>query len=317
MKIKLIEPLTIEESLLTKLAKPLEQLGHEFVYYDTISKDLEEMKVRVEDAEILIIANTPLPKEVIECATKLKMVAVAFTGIDHVDKETIQERKIILCNASGYSNNAVAELTIGLTLDLLRNISTCNTVIRNGGTIAGLIGSELQSKTIGIVGTGKIGCQVAKLYQAFGCNLIGFDPYPSEAGKALGIKYTTIDNVMKEADIVTLHLPLTVDTKGFISKDKLMLMKDSAFLINCARGPIVDNNALAEMLNNNKIQGAGIDVFDMEPPIPNDYPLLQAKNTILTPHVAFASKQSMIKRAEITFDNIHNYLKGTPINKML
>ena len=123
-----------------------------------------------------------------------------------------------------------------------------------------------------------------------------------------------LDDVLKTSDIVSLHIPATAETKQFINKDKIALMKKSAILINCARGAVVDNVALAEALNAGDIAGAAIDVFDMEPPIPADYPLLSAKNTLITPHVAFASKESMIRRANIVFDNLYAYLEGKPIN---
>ena len=129
-----------------------------------------------------------------------------------------------------------------------------------------------------------------------------------------GIEYMELDDVLKTSDIVSLHIPATAETKQFINKDKIALMKKSAILINCARGAVVDNAALAEALNAGDIAGAAIDVFDMEPPIPADYPLLSAKNTLLTPHVAFASKESMIRRANIVFDNLYAYLEGKPIN---
>lgn len=316
MKIKLIEPLGVEENVIRQLATKFKDMGHEFCYYSNKTTDVDELKKRVCDANILMIANNPLPNEVISEAEKLEMISVAFTGIDHIGKEAIREKEIMVCNSAGYSNDSVAELVIGLTIDLLRNISTCNQVTRNGGTIKGLVGSELKGKTIGIIGTGKIGLTVAKLYKAFGCKLIGFTPHPSEAGKEIGIQYMSIEEVMSQSDIVTLHLPLKDSTRGFISRERLSLMKETAIIINCARGPVVDNKALAEFLNEGLIAGAGIDVFDMEPPIPSDYVILSAKNTILTPHVAFATKESMIKRAEIVFENVVKYLEGNPQNKM-
>ncbi|NME35625.1 MULTISPECIES: 2-hydroxyacid dehydrogenase [Fusobacterium] len=313
MKVKLIEPLVVSKNVIDNLSKEIINMGHEFIYYDTKTTDIEEMKKRVSDADILMIANNPLPNEVIESAPNLKMISIAFTGFDHVGK-LVKERNIIVCNAAGYANNAVAELVIGLTLDLMRNINKCNSAIRKGGTIAGLIGGEIRGKTVGIIGTGRIGTMTANLFKCMGANLLGYDVVENEEAKNLGIRYVNIDELMKTSDIISLHLPLDDNTKGFISKEKLELMKETSILINCARGGVVDNKALAEILNEEKIAGAGIDVFDMEPPIPSDYPLLNAKNTILTPHVAFASHESMKIRAKITFDNVINYLKGTPTN---
>ena len=313
MIIKLLEPLVVKKEIIEKLSSEIKKLGHEFIYYDTKTTDVNILKERAKDADILMIANNPLPNEVIAEAKNLKMISVAFTGFDHIGS-LAKERGIIVCNAAGYANNAVAELVIGLTLDLMRNINKCNSVIRKGGTIAGLIGGEIKGKTVGIVGTGRIGTMTANLFKCMGANVIGYDIIENQKVIELGIKYVEIDELMKTSDIISLHLPLNDSTKGFISKEKLSLMKEYSILINCARGAVVDNNALAQLLNEEKIAGAGIDVFDMEPPIPSDYPLLNAKNTILTPHVAFASNESMIIRAEIAFDNVYKFLTGSPIN---
>lgn len=313
MKIKLIEPLVVKKEYIEKLSQELEDMGHEFTYYDTKTTDIEEMKKRASDAEILIIANNPLPNSVIEAAANLKMISVAFTGFDHVGT-LAKERGITVCNAAGYANDATAELALGLALNLMRNINQGDSIVREGGTIAGLIGNEMKGKTVGIIGTGRIGSKAARLFNAFETKLIGYDPIENAELKALGMEYVEIDEVMKKADVISLHMPLMESTKGFISREKLELMKSTAVLINCARGPVMDNSALADILNNDQIAGAGIDVFDMEPPIPSDYPLLSAKNTILTPHVAYATDESMEKRADITFANVTEYLKGTPIN---
>lgn len=314
MRIKLIEPLVVGEHYINQLASKLQEMGHEFVYYDTKTTDIEEMKQRVEDAEILMIANNPLPNEVIESAKNLKMISIAFTGFDHVGT-LAKEREITVCNAAGYANDATAELALALTLNVMRNICQGDEVIRKSGTIAGLIGNELCGKTVGIIGTGRIGAKAARLFKAFETNIIAYDPFENKnLVDEINIKYMSLDDVMKNSDVISLHMPLNDDTRGFISKEKLELMKDSSIFINCARGPIVDNRALAQILNEGKIAGAGIDVFDMEPPIPSDYPLLSAKNTLLTPHVAYASDESMEKRANITFNNVIKYLEGSPIN---
>lgn len=314
MKIKLIEPLVVKKEYIEKLSKELEDMGHEFIYYDTKTTDIEEMKKRVIDADILMIANNPLPNDVIEVAVNLKMISVAFTGFDHVGS-LAGERGITVCNAAGYANDATAELALALALNLMRNINQGDSTIRKGGTIAGLIGNEMRGKTVGIIGTGRIGSKAARLFKAFGTKVLAYNRSKNEELiEELGIEYLSLDEVMAKSDIISLHIPLNNETKGLISREKLELMKRTAVLINCARGPVMDNNALADILNNDQIAGAGIDVFDMEPPIPSDYPLLSAKNTILTPHVAYATDESMEKRADITFANVTEYLKGTPIN---
>ncbi|MCK8058441.1 MULTISPECIES: NAD(P)-dependent oxidoreductase [unclassified Fusibacter] len=316
MKIKLLEPLGVEQSILDDLFQSLKIQGHEIIHYNQIASDEAEMVSRCSDADILIIGSTPLSDKVILNAKKLKMISVAFTGIDHVGHEHLKEQSILVSNSAGYSNDSVSELVLGLTLNLYRNISAADEVTRNGGTIKGLIGNEIKGKTVGIIGTGQIGLKTASIFKSLGSTLIAYDPYINEAALQMGVNYMTIDEVMSLSDIITLHLPLIDATKNFINRDKLDKMKPSAILINCARGPIVDNNALAEALNNGKIAGAGIDVYDMEPPIPHEYPLLHAKNTLFTPHVAYATQESMVKRAEIAIQNVIAFLEGKPQNIM-
>lgn len=209
-------------------------------------------------------------------APKVKYIAVAFTGVDHVDLSACRARGIAVSNAAGYSTNAVAELVFGLAIGLYRSIPACDQRARTGGTKDGLVGPELHGKTMGIVGTGAIGRRVAAIASAFGCKLLAYSRTEREEMKALGAEYVTLEELMERSDIVSLHVPVTDGTRGLIGRELLEKMKKSAILINTARGPVVDNAALAEALENGSIAGAGIDVFDMEPPIPGDYPLLTA-----------------------------------------
>ena len=234
------------------------------------------------------------------------MLAVAFTGLDHVDLKYCEERGIKVQNCAGYATTAVAELTFGLLLDLCRNIGKCDTAARNGGTKAGLIGFELEGRTMGIVGTGAIGARVAKLAAAFGMDVIAYSRTP---GKVAGVRYVSLEELLAQSDVVSLHVPLTDETRGMIGEKELALMKETAVLVNTARGPVVDTKALADALNSGRIAGAAIDVFDKEPPLDADEPLINAKNTVVTPHVAFATDESMIKRAEIEFRNIAEFIK--------
>lgn len=316
MKISLLEPIGIDGSLMEELAAPMKAQGHEFVYYDSKTTDADELYERAKDSEIVMIANNPLPDSVIEKCGKLKMLDVAFTGIDHVGQKACRDKGVVICNAAGYSNETVSELAVGMAINVLRKINQGDKAVREGGTMAsaGLMGTELGTKTVGIIGTGRIGVMTAKLFKAFGCRVLGYNRTVKPEAEAAGIEYTQLDELLAKSDIVSLHIPATAGTKGFLSKEKIALMKKSAILINCARGAVVDNAALAEALNAGEIAGAAIDVFDMEPPIPADYPLLKAENTLLTPHVAFASKESMVRRARIVFDNLYAYLEGKPIN---
>jgi len=314
MKIVMLEPIGISENNLKNYKKKLEKLGHEFIYYESrVEEDYEIIK-RAQDADIIIITNLPLSKNVIEACSNLKFISVAFTGVDHIDIEACNDNNILISNSSGYSDQSVAELVFGLTINLMRNVIDGDQATRKQKTRAGLIGNELANKKFGIVGTGNIGTQVAKIADAFGCELLGNDIEENENLKKLGMQYVELEELMAESDIISIHVPLMDATVNLIDNNEIENMKESAYLINCARGPIVNSEALAAALNNDKIAGAGIDVFEMEPPIPKDHPLLNAKNTILTPHVAFATDEAFIKRAEIVFNNIYKWLKDKPQN---
>lgn len=308
MKISLIEPLNVSKELIDKFESEIHSLGHEFRYYDDKTTDINELRRRSDGQDIVMIANNPYPKEVIDSLEDLKLLNVAFTGVDHVDLDALKNKGAKLCNASGYSDIAVSELVIGLAINLFRNIKISDTSIRDSGLP--IMGRELSGKTLGILGTGNIGLRTAKLFDAFGSEILGYDLNENGKFLAIGGKYTSLEDILSKADILSIHLPNTKNTKGFIGEKELKMMKESSILINCARGPIIDNNALADALNNGVIAGAGLDVFDMEPPIPADYPLLNAKNTVLTPHIAYLTEESMVRRAEIAFDNTISFLKG-------
>ena len=314
MKISLLEPLGVPERVIREMSAKLTKSGHEFVYYDTKTTDPKELAERSKDSDIVMIANNPYPNEVVEAAEKLKMLAVAFTGIDHVGLAACKKKSVAVCNCAGYSNETVAELTVGLAVGVLRHARQADEAARTGKTAAGLTGREICGRTVGIVGTGRIGVRAAQLFGAFGASLLGFARHESEAARASGIRFVGLEKLLQNSDIVSLHLPLTAETRKMFGKKQFDQMKPGAIFLNCARGAIVDNGALAEALNTGRIAGAGVDVFDMEPPIPQDYPLLHAKNILLTPHVAFASEESMLRRAKIEFDNVEAYLAGKPQN---
>lgn len=317
MKIVILEPLGVSQNVIEELAKPLTSAGHELVCYDTLAENEEEQVRRSKDADVLIIANHPLPGSVIAQCENLKFISVAFVGIDHIGKDACAEKGIHISNAGGYCDDAVAELALGLTLDCLRNISACNQVIRTGGTKAGLVGHELKGKTVGIIGTGRIGCRTAELFKAFGCQVLGYSRSQRQEALDLGIRYVTLEELLAQSDIVSVHTPLTDATRGLIGKEQIALMKESAIFVNTSRGPVVNNAALAQALDEGKIAAAGIDVFDGEPPLPESDPLLHADHAVLTPHVAFATDESIERRAGMVFENIEAWMKGSLIRKML
>lgn len=314
MKISLLEPIGVPEAAIRELSEKLVKEGHEFQYYESKTTDVAELVNRSKDSDIVMIANNPYPAEVIEKLEKLKMISVAFTGVDHVGVDVCREKNIMICNAAGYSNQTVAELVLGMAVDALRGVVTSDRLVREGKGSQGVGGREICGKTVGIIGLGRIGLMTAKLFLAFGAKVIAYNRSINKEAEAAGIIYKSLDEVLTESDITSLNLPLNNETRGFISKDKIALMKKNAVFINCARGPIVDNQALAEALNEDRLGFACVDVFDMEPPLPADYPLLHAKNTLLTPHQAYISEEAMLRRAKIVFDNVYAFLDGEPEN---
>lgn len=314
MNIALLEPLGIPGKTIDELAAPLKAAGHEFVYFDTKTTDADELTRRSAGAEIVMIANNPYPAEVIEASDALKMIAVAFTGIDHVALDACRARGIEVRNCAGYSDISVAELALGLTIDVLRKVVAADGAVRKGETSAGLMGTEIFGKTVGIIGCGKIGCATGRLFRALGARVLGYSRHEHPEAAAAGIEQVPLDTLLNQADIVSLHLPSNKSTRKSFGADQISQMKDGAILINCARGAIVDNDALADALNAGKLAGAGIDVFDMEPPIPADYPLVNAANCVFTPHVAFLTRESMERRAIIEFENVLAYTEGRSQN---
>ena len=314
MHISLLEPIGVSRALIDELAAPIRAAGHTFTYYDQKTTDPQELIRRSSGCEIVTIANNPYPAQVVRSSEALKMLNVAFTGIDHIGLDACREQGVTVCNAANYSNQTVAELVIALTLGLLRRVPLADERVRAGGTAAGLTGREIGGKTVGIIGTGRIGMMTARLFQAFGARVIAYSRSVRAEAVAMGIEYVPLEELMRRSDIVSVHVPNNAATRGMIGKAQIDLMKPTAIFINCARGPIVDSAALAQALNEDRIAGAGVDVYDVEPPIPADEPLLHAKNTLLTPHIAFASEESMERRAHIVFENLYAYLQGKPQN---
>lgn len=313
MKIAIIEPLGIDEKAVEKLKQDFLPEDIELVYYNSAPQDDEEKIKRSEDADIVMLANMPLRKNVLEKCTKLKMLSVAFTGVDHVDMDYCKANDIMVCNCSGYANEAVCELVFGMVVDLYRNIFAADEAVRTGKTKAGLSQFELCGKKFGIIGAGAIGLKVANVAKAFGCDVYAYSRTPKDID---GIKFVSLDELLSICDVVSVHVPLTNQTKDMINAENITKMKSTALLINTARGPVVNAKALADALKNNTIAGAGVDVFDNEPPIAMDNPLLSAPNVVLTPHIGFATKEAMEKRAVIAFTNINKYLMGKPQNVM-
>ena len=308
--IVIAQPLAISAALLDTLTADFKKDGFTITAYDSLPKDQADLGDRLADADLAVIANYPLRKEALAKATSLKYLCVAFTGVDHVDIDFCKEKGIAVSNCAGYSTESVAELTFALILALYRKLSEGGFAARNGKTSAGLMGIEIGHRKFGVIGTGAIGRRVADIAHAFGADVYGYN----RSKKAVSVAYTDLDTLLSTCDIISVHLPLTGETRGLLSREKLSLMKPGAILINTARGGVIDNAALADLLKEGKIAGAGIDVYDGEPPLAKDYPLLSAPNTVLTPHVGFFTEEAMARRAVIVMDNLRAYLKGEQEN---
>lgn len=316
MNIVLLESLGVPQEVLDAHAEPLRAAGHTFAAYQKTPIIAETIE-RAKDADILMIANGQLPGEVIAACPNLKFISVAFTGVDHVDVALCKERGIKISNAAGYATQSVAELTICVMISLLRRVAQTDAACREGGTKEGLIGCELRGKTVGIVGTGAIGLRVAQFCRVFGCKVLASAPHPKQAAIDMGVSYVSLDELVSQADIISLHMPLNDSTKGCIDARRISMMKPGALVVNMARGPVLDSAALALALKNGQIAGAAIDVYEKEPPIYAAHPLLNAPNTICTPHIAFATEESMRDRCRIAFDNVSAFLAGEQINRVL
>lgn len=316
MKIVLLESLGIPAELLKSYADKLEAKGHTFAAYEK-NTDAQVQIDRAQDADVIMIANMPLKGEVIRACKNLKFINVAFTGVDHVDLAAAKEMGVKVSNASGYSTQSVAELALGMMLSLLRNVPQVEERCRAGKTKDGLVGTELRGKTVGIVGAGAIGQNTGRLCKAFGCKVIAYNHRPKQAAEGTIDEFVDLDTLTRESDIISLNCPLNDSTRGMFDAGRIAMMKKTAILINVARGPVVDSRALADALNEGRIAGAGIDVFETEPPLDVNHPLLHTPNTIVTPHVAFASKESMALRAQIVFDSLDSFLAGKQVNVIL
>lgn len=310
MKIVSVEPIGISIEKSEQIRKEFLELGHDFYCYMDRKEDEETVKERMHDADVVVISNIKLSSEVLKSSRKLRMLSVAFTGLDHIDLDYCTEHNIKVVNASGYATVGVAELTIGLMIDVYRHITLLDQDTRNEKTRNNFLGRQLRGKTVGIIGTGAIGLETAILLKAMGCNIIAWNRTEREEANKLNIKYVSLQDLMKQSDIISLHVPLNKETYHLINRDLLSLCKKDAILINTARGNVVDMEALAESLREGLLAGAGIDVFETEPPLAKNHPLINAPNCILTPHIAYATREAFDIRIDIVINNIKSWLNS-------
>ncbi len=287
--------------------------------YDRTAKD--EIAQRISGAEVVLTNKTPLTRETIFGCDTLRYIGVLATGYNVVDVAAAKERNIPVCNIPTYGTAAVAQFTIALLLELCHHIGHHSESVHRGKWTNNkdwcywdypLI--ELAGKTMGIIGFGRIGQSVAAIAKALGMNVLAYDAYPNDAGRALA-EYVTLEELYSKSDVISLHCPLFPETEGIINRKSIAKMRDGVMILNASRGPLIVEADLRDALNNGKVAGAAMDVVSAEP-IGEDNPLLQAKNCLITPHIAWAPRESRQRLMDIAVSNLANFLGGSTVNNV-
>lgn len=291
----------------------------DYTVYDRTSP--EDIVIRAKGANALIINKTVITREILESLKpELEYIGLQSTGYNVVDCQAAKELGITVCNIPSYSTNAVAQLVFAFILEITNQVSVHSESVRNGDWCRcpdfcywKTPLTELMGKTIGIIGFGSIGRKVAEIAEAFDMNVLAYSPRPKDKGGLKSIHFVDLDTLLKTSDIITCHCPLTPETTGLINKENISKMKKSAVFINTSRGPVVNEQALADALNNGEITAAGLDVLESEP-AKAENPLLTAKNCYITPHIAWAAKETRARLLSILEDNLKSYIEGNPKN---
>ena len=295
----------------------LRQLGEVVIYDRTAADKVVEHGI---DADVLITNKVAIGAKEIKSLPSLKYIGVSATGYNIIDIEAAKQKNVAVSNVPGYSTASVVQLTFALLLELCWHVQRHSDSVRDGKWSRSPDFSfrdyplvELSGKTLGIIGFGTIGQQVADVGAAFGMNIIGSSRRRTDQSHRINFKWAEISELLEQADVVSIHCPLTADTQGLINKESLKTMKSSAFLLNTARGPIVVDQDLADALDRGIIAGAGIDVLSAEPPEGNN-PLFTAENCIITPHIAWATLEARSRLMEILVHNVSAFINGKPEN---
>ena len=297
--------------------EPLRTIG-ELQVFDRTPAD--QVVARAHDAEIVFTTRTHLPAQVLRQLKKARYIGVLFTGYDVVDVKAARELNITVTNVPTYATSSTAEFTFALLLELCHHVGLHTEATRAGEWSRSRDFSfwktplvELAGKTMGIIGLGRIGQRVAEIALGFEMRVIASDEVRSAVPDWPNFRWCEIDELLTQADVVSLHCPLLPQTQGLINSRSLALMKPSSFLINASRGPLVIEQDLADALNNGRLAGAAVDVLSSEPPSP-DNPLLRARNCIVTPHIAWATKEARTRLLDIAIANLRAFLDGHPVN---
>ncbi|HEY8804086.1 MAG TPA: D-2-hydroxyacid dehydrogenase [Clostridium sp.] len=315
MKIVVLDGFTLNPGDLSWEA--LEKLGNLTVYDRTKDEDIVN---RAYDSKIIFTNKTPLNMETLKRLPKLKYIGVLATGYNVVDVKAAKELGVIVTNIPAYGTTAVAQFVFALLLEICHHVGDHNEAVHEGAwtnckdfCFWNYPLTELAGKTMGIIGMGRIGKATAIIAQAFGMSILAYNPSKDELLKSDTFKYVELDQLFAQADVVNLHCPLFEKTKGIINKKSINKMKDGVIIINTSRGPLIVEQDLADALNSGKVAGAAVDVMSTEPP-KMDNPLMSAKNCLITPHIAWAPKESRARLMDIAVDNLVKFINKTPTN---
>jgi len=275
----------------------------------------EELKARIAGYDALIVrSGTKVTREVIEAGTRLKVIGRAGVGVDNIDVDSATERGIMVVNAPGANTISAAEHTIGMLLSLSRKIPAANQSLKSGEwSRKKYMGVEVNGKVLGVIGLGRVGGEVAKRAKGLGMRVVAYDPFISqEKAGELGVSLMGFSEVLSISDFITIHTPLMKDTYHLIGKDEFEKMKEGVRIINCARGGIIDENALVEAIKSGKVAGAALDVFEQEPP-PMDSDLLKLDSVIVTPHLGASTEEAQRAAAIVIADEVIRALENKPV----
>lgn len=310
MKIVVVDHVYLEE----KHIKKLRTLGDLKIFKEP-PKTSDELKKRIGEAGIVIVGWSQLTRNVINSAKRLKMISIWATTCHYADLEAAKERGIIVTHVPGYATESVAEYTFALLLASVRKLNLADRHVRKGHfDWRPFGGRELAGKTLGIIGTGTIGCRVAEIALAFRMRVLGYDKYPNpKRAQEIGFKYVDLITLLKKSDVVTLHVTLTPETEKLIGKKEIDTMKNGAVIINTSQGKVIDEKALAAALKSDKLSYAGLDVLEEEPP-PKNNPLFKLDNTVLSPHIGFNTVEAEARCTDICVDNVAKFIEGKQQN---
>src|ERR1700758_1970557 len=277
----------------------------------------DEAAAKLKDFEIILAMRerTPFPKTMFERLPKLKLLITSGMRNAAIDFEAAKAHNVVLCGTT-FARDPTAALTMGLILELTRNIGRENARMHAGKPLQGHVGIEIEGRTLGVVGLGKLGSKVSRLAQAFGMNVIAWSPnLTAEKCKEAGVTYASKEDLFKTADVTTIHVVLGPRSRGLVGREDLLRMKPTAFIVNTARGPIIDEMALLEVLQQKKIAGAGIDVFSVEP-LPVDHPFRKLDNMVITPHLGYATEEIFRGHYVQMVEGIDAWFKGVPVRRL-